>query len=72
MGSVIPKILLHSEFDWKHYMHLLKTYKKTNYTDELTYTIKNFPDKNIKYLGINFQEFKKWKKKTIDSLKKTA
>lgn len=68
----IITILLHSDFDWEHYTKLLKTYKKGKYQDELIYVIRNFSDKNIKYLGVNFQEFKKWKKKTIESLKKTT
>ncbi len=66
----IITIILRSDIEWKTYIKLLKKYKKEKFKEELIFVINNFSDKNIHYLGINFNEFKKWKKKVIESLKK--
>jgi len=65
----IITIILHSDINWKIYAKLLKKYKKEKFKDELTFVINNFSDKNIHYLRIDFNEFKKWKKKIIQLLK---
>ena len=66
----IITIILRSDINWKTYTNLLKKYKKEKFKEELTFIINNFSDKNIHYLEINFNEFKKWKKKIIESLKR--
>ena len=66
----IITIILRSDIEWKAYINLLKKYKKEKFKEELIFVINNFSDKNIHYLGIDFNEFKKWKKKVIESLKK--
>ena len=66
----IITIILRSDIEWTAYIKLLKKYKKEKFRDELIFVINNFSDKNIHYLGINFNEFKKWKKKIIELLKK--
>ena len=66
----IITIILRSDIEWKTYIKLLKKYKKEKFRDELIFVINNFSDKNIHYLGINFNEFKKWKKKIVELLKK--
>jgi len=65
----IVTLLLHSEINYDAYFKLLKKYKKENFRDELVSVIKNFSDKSIDYLDINFNEFKKWRKKIIEKLK---
>lgn len=65
----IITIILRSDINWKIYAKLLKKYKKENFKDELIFVINNFSDKNIHYLGIDFNKFKKWKKKIIQLLK---
>ncbi|MBU1204661.1 MAG: hypothetical protein KKE93_02015 [Nanoarchaeota archaeon] len=66
----IITIMLHSDINWKTYMKLLKKYKKEKFRNELIFVINNFSDKNIHYLGIDFNKFKKWKKKVIGLLKR--
>ncbi len=66
----IITLILHSDIDWKEYMKLLKKYKKDKFRNELIFVINNFSDKNIHYLGIDFNSFKKWKKKVIGLLKR--
>jgi len=66
----IITIILRSDINWKTYAKLLKKYKKEKFKGELTFAINNFSDRNIHYLGINFNEFKKWKKKIIELLKR--
>jgi len=66
----ILTLILKTEVYWKNYIKLLKKYKKENLRDELIFIIKNFNDKNIKYLKITFNEFKKWKKEVLKKLKK--
>ena len=65
----IITIILHSDINWKEYVKLLKKYKKENFKDELIFVINNFSDKDLHYLRIDFNEFKKWKKKIIQLLK---
>ena len=66
----IITVILHSDINWKTYAKLLKKYKKEKFKDELIFVINNFSDKNIHYLGVDFNEFKKWKKKVVELLKK--
>ena len=66
----IITIILHSDINWKTYTKLLKKYKKEKFKDELTFVINNFSDKNIHYLGVDFNKFKKWKKEIIELLKR--
>jgi len=66
----ILTLILRTTIEWKEYKKLIKKYKKERFIDELMYVINNFSDKNIYYLGINFKEFKDWKKKIIAMLKK--
>ncbi len=64
----ILTILCYAPIDWKEYDILLKKYKLENYKKELLHSLANFSDENIKYLNMNFQQFKKWKKKKIEEL----
>ena len=66
----ILTLILRTDINWQEYLKLVKRHKKESFLKELIFIINNFPDKNIKYLGISFIEFKKWKKKIVALLKR--
>ncbi|MEM3593051.1 MAG: hypothetical protein QXW80_00300 [Candidatus Micrarchaeia archaeon] len=66
----ILTLLIHAPFNLKRYNELLSKYKKQNYIEELATVIKNFDDRDIKYLSIDFITFKKWKSKMLEELKR--
>jgi len=66
----ILTLLIHTKISWREYNELLKKYKHENFLKELEYVVKNFDEQDIQYLGIGFTEFKKWKKKTLEEIKK--
>lgn len=63
-------LLIHGEIDVDRYHDLLEKYGLENYEKELKKVVKEFSDDDIKFLGIGFQEFKNWKKKFLEELKK--
>lgn len=65
----IITLLYYAPVDWKKYFELLKKYKLENYNRELLHVINTFQDDNIKYLGIDFQQFKKWKRKIVEEIR---
>ena len=65
----ILTLLIHAPIDLRKYVKLLSKYKKENYVDELAIAIKNFDDRDLQYLDIDFMKFKKWKKDILEKLK---
>jgi hypothetical protein len=66
----IATLLLHTKVNLNEYMRILKKYKHENFVRELEYVVRNLSDRDLQYLGIGFNEFKKWKKKTLEEIKK--
>lgn len=66
----ILTLLIHAPFNFKRYKELLSRYKKEEYIEELATVIRNFDDRDIKYLNIDFIAFKKWKSKILEELKR--
>ncbi len=69
-GIDILTILIYGCPDIKEYNELLGKYELKDYIDELIFVIKNFDDKNIKYLDLNLKEFVNWKRKYIEKLRR--
>ena len=65
----ILTILAYAGVDWKLYSELAKRHKKEKYIDRLIAVINEFSDKDIKYLGMDFLKFKKWKRDILKILK---
>jgi hypothetical protein len=68
-GIDILTILIHGGVDLNEYNKLLGKYRLKNHVNELIFVIKNFDDKNIKYLDLNLKEFVNWKRKFIEKLR---
>jgi hypothetical protein len=66
----ILTLLIHAPIDLKEYKEILSKYKKENYIEELANVIKNFDDRDLQYLGIDFMKFKRWKKDILEKLKR--
>ncbi len=66
----IITLLIYAPIDLKKYEEILKKYKLERFVDELTHTIKNFDEKEIAHLYLDFNEFSKWKKRILEELKK--
>jgi len=66
----ILTLLIHAKIKWKDYSELLKEYKHENFLKELAHVVESFDDRDIQYLGIGFTDFKKWKKKTLEEIRK--
>lgn len=66
----ILTLLIYAPVDLKNYIMLLKKYKLEDYKKELVAVIANFSDSDIKYLGMDFRGFKKWKKKKIEEIRR--
>lgn len=65
----ILTLLIYAPVELKNYISLLKKYKLADYKKELAGIISNFSDDDIKYLGMDFQEFKKWKRKKMEEIR---
>lgn len=68
----ILTLLAFTDIDLKKYAGLLKKYKKERYLHELLQILANFSDKDIKYLGMDFRKFKKWKHEIVVKIKALA
>ncbi len=66
----IVTLLIHAPIDWTVYSKVLKENKMENYKKELLRVLTEFDDENIRYVGMDFQQFKNWKRKKVDELKK--
>jgi len=66
----ILTLLIHAPIDLKEYKEILSKYEKENYIEELANVIKNFDDRDLQYLGIDFMKFKRWKKDILEKLKR--
>jgi len=66
----ILTLLIYTKIIWRGYIELLKKYKHENFVKELEHVVKSFDDRDIQYLGLGFTEFKKWKKKTLEEIRK--
>ena len=64
----ILQLLLSKSVDLAKYRRTLETYD-LDYEKELEVVIKNFDDRDLKYLNMNFKEFKDWRKEFLSSLK---
>ncbi|MFA5381768.1 MAG: DUF6036 family nucleotidyltransferase [Candidatus Micrarchaeia archaeon] len=62
----IITLLRYGGIDFKKYKQLLKEYKLNEYFDHLIKLIKTFDDHT--YTGMDFTEFKKWKKEILNIL----
>jgi len=65
----ILTLLIHAPLDLKKYGKILSQYKKENYIKELATVIRNFDERDLRYLGIDFMKFKRWKRKILGELK---
>lgn len=65
----IVTVMFYAELDWKAYSQLLEKYGKESFVAELASVVQRFDEKNIRYLGVGFKQFKDWKKKVLDELK---
>lgn len=63
----IITLLRYGGVDFKKYTQLLKKYKLDEYFDYLIRLVKSFDD--YTYTGMDFMEFKKWKKELLKILK---
>lgn len=65
----IMTMLAYAPIEWKIYCEILKKNKMDNYKKELLRVVTEFTDENIRYLGMDFQKFKNWKKKKVVEIK---
>lgn len=61
-------LLIYSPFDLKKYLNFLKEFKMEIYKEELVRVVKNFDEKDLSYLGLNHQEFIRWKKEFLGKI----
>ena len=66
----IITLLLHSGFSFKKYKDILSDFSLNNLERELIEEIKEFNPKDIGYLGIDFNEYAKWKREYLKEMKK--
>jgi len=59
----ILSLLIHAPFSWEEYGKLCKKFLHANYPQELLYVIRNFDEKDLHYLWVEFVKFKKLKKR---------
>lgn len=59
----IMTLLLYSGIEFGHYRQLLEKHGKKSFLKELEHVIRNYGEKDLPFLGIGFNEFKKWRKK---------
>jgi effector-binding domain-containing protein len=65
----IITLLLHSGFSIKKYKEILTAFSLINLEQELIEEIKEFNPKDVDYLGIDFNQYAKWKKQYLKKLK---
>jgi len=65
----IATLLIHSDFDVKKYRALLKDGKIEHFEEELLNEINEITPKDLAYLGIDLNEFAKWKRGFLKKLK---
>lgn len=65
----ILTLLIHSGFSIEKYLGLLKALGLENLKKELENEVNSFNPKDSDYLGIDFNQFSKWKRKFIKELK---
>ncbi|MEW5996958.1 MAG: hypothetical protein AB1657_05185 [Candidatus Micrarchaeota archaeon] len=66
----IITILLHSSFSLKKYQELATKYGLKGFEEELEKEVLLFSTKDLEYIGINLNEFAKWKRNFLKELKK--
>ena len=57
----ILALLLYSGFDWERYAKLLRKHE-LDYAKELEKVVKEFDMRDLKYLDMNFKQFRDWQK----------
>jgi hypothetical protein len=62
-------LLIYSGFDLKKYRAMLREFKLERYEDELGRVVRSFSKDDLPYLGMNHQEFVKWKRAFLEKLK---
>ena len=65
----IITLLMYADINIKRYKKLLKNYNIVNFRKELKKVINNFNKKDIKYLEVDFKEFKDWQKEILKELR---
>jgi hypothetical protein len=65
----ILTLMIHSGFSVEKYLKLLRSLDLKKFEEELKTEIMLFSTDDIKYLGINFNEFAKWKKSFLAGLR---
>jgi hypothetical protein len=66
----ILTILIHGGLDLRKYNKLLGKYELKDYVNELLFVIRDYDNKNIRYLDLNLKEFVNWKKEYIEKLRR--
>lgn len=64
-GIDIITILIYGNVEMERYEKILKKNNLEEFKKELENVLKNFNDKDIKYLNLGFKEFKDWEKKFL-------
>ncbi len=65
----IVTLLVYAPINLNIYSEILKKYNLKHYKQELLHVLANFLDDDIKYLSMNFQQFKKWKRKKSEEIR---
>ena len=58
----ILALLLYSGFDWERHAKLLRKHELEDYAGELGKVVKGFDMRDLKYLDMNFKQFRDWQK----------
>ena len=66
----ILTILLHSGFSLKKYREILSRFSLEKFEEELEREIRLFSQRDLEYLGMNLNEFAKWKRNFLSEMKK--
>ncbi len=66
----IITLLIHADVSLKKYKQILEKYGLRKFAGELLFVVKNFDDQDIEFIGLDFKQFRDWRKKTIVELKK--
>ncbi|MBI5635882.1 hypothetical protein HY993_02885 [Candidatus Micrarchaeota archaeon] len=64
----IVTLLIRAPIELSKYGELVKKYGLADYPNQLSLVVKNFGDNDIEYTGLSFNEFKKWRKKTLEQI----
>lgn len=65
----ILTVLIHSDFSIKKYLEILKLFSLKDFEKELEKEVDSFNPKDANYLGIDFNQFAKWKRAFLKELK---